>query len=79
MQIINNKEEYEEFRPYKSSKWLEEDYPQSYPVIATKYEGGGGLMGEGLGVYAEYPPVGIDVEIFFEAFRKGYDCCRKYE
>lgn len=79
MKIIDNKEEFDDFRPYKSTKLSAAEYPECYPCIAVIYEAGGGLMGEYQGVYAEYPPTGADINLYFSAFRKGYECCRNYE
>ena len=66
MKIINNKEEFEIFYPYKRKDI--EEYPAEYPCICKWEDEGGGLTGEYRQVYVLYYPKGLTPE---EAFYEG--------
>jgi hypothetical protein len=67
MEVINNKQEYEDFYPYKNKAGIKQ-YPNEYPCVCTWEEEGGGLMGEYRQVYVLYFPKDVTVE---EAFLLG--------
>lgn len=67
MEVINNKQEYEDFYPYENKAGIKE-YPKEYPCVCTWENEGGGLMGEYRQMYVIYFPKDISIQ---EAFLLG--------
>ena len=63
MIIINNKEEFEKFYPYKKEHI--EEYPKEYPCMCKVQEESIGVMGYEWKVYVAYHMNALDSDISF--------------